>query len=137
MSGAIERTNMMYGELNIKERRVIYVHGSVDPWHALGITQTKTEYTVAIYINGIYDHYVYKKRSGFLWTLYKIKRLWMWGGSFLYCHFTGTAHCANMYPPASTDPPQLQKARMTIRAFLFEWLTQNDYIVSDDNIQFF
>lgn len=59
------------------------------------------------------------------------------GGSFLYCHFTGTAHCANMYPPASTDPPQLQKARMTIRAFLFEWLTQNDYIVSDDNIQFF
>jgi len=43
---------MMYGELNIKESRVIYVHGSVDPWHALGITQTKTKNNVAIYIEG-------------------------------------------------------------------------------------
>lgn len=49
---AVKRTNMMYGELNIQESRVIYVHGSVDPWHALGITQTKLENTVAIYIKG-------------------------------------------------------------------------------------
>lgn len=45
---------MMYGELHIREDRVIYVHGSVDPWHALGITQTKTGKTVAIYIEGNY-----------------------------------------------------------------------------------
>lgn len=43
---------MMYGALDIKEYRVIYIQGSVDPWHALGITHTKTENTVAIYING-------------------------------------------------------------------------------------
>lgn len=43
---------MMYGELNIREGRVIYVHGSVDPWHALGITQTRAANTVAIYIEG-------------------------------------------------------------------------------------
>jgi len=42
----------MYGKLNIRESRVIYVHGSVDPWHALGITHTKTAHTVAIYIEG-------------------------------------------------------------------------------------
>lgn len=54
LSKAVERTNMMYGELNIREGRVIYVHGSVDPWHALGITQTRLENTVAIYINGKY-----------------------------------------------------------------------------------
>lgn len=45
----------MYGGLNIKENRVIYVHGSVDPWHALGITHTKTKNNVAIYIEG--NHY--------------------------------------------------------------------------------
>lgn len=42
----------MYGELNIKAERIIYVHGSVDPWHALGITHTRTINTVAIYIKG-------------------------------------------------------------------------------------
>lgn len=49
----------MYGELNIKENRVIYVHGSVDPWHALGITHTKTKNNVAIYIEG--NHYLLKQ----------------------------------------------------------------------------
>jgi hypothetical protein len=43
---------MMYGELNIREGRVIYVHGSVDPWHALGITHTKVKDNVAIFIQG-------------------------------------------------------------------------------------
>ncbi|XP_050530554.1 putative serine protease K12H4.7 [Daktulosphaira vitifoliae] len=102
LSKGIKRTNMMYGELNIKENRVIYVHGSVDPWHALGITETKIPNTAAIYING-------------------------------------TAHCANMYPPASTDLPQLTKARITIRAFLNEWLTTSDSleIYESDNIHFY
>lgn len=48
----------MYGELNIKEGRVIYVHGSVDPWHALGITHTKVKDNVAIYIQGKVIYYV-------------------------------------------------------------------------------
>ncbi|XP_025423599.1 putative serine protease K12H4.7 [Sipha flava] len=95
LSNAVNRTNMMYGELNIREGRVIYVHGSVDPWHALGITHTKVKDNVAIFIQG-------------------------------------TAHCANMYPPASTDLPQLKKARTLIRAFLNEWLIEND---NDDSSQ--
>jgi len=50
--------------------------------------------------------------------------------------FIGTAHCANMYPPAFTDLPQLKKARTTIRAFLSQWLSEDDFIDSDqvDNI---
>lgn len=35
---AAEWTNTMYGALNISASRIVYVHGSVDPWHALGIT---------------------------------------------------------------------------------------------------
>ncbi|XP_060847283.1 putative serine protease K12H4.7 [Rhopalosiphum padi] len=100
LSNGIKRSNIMYGELNIKENRVIYVHGSVDPWHALGITQTKSKNNVAIYIEG-------------------------------------TAHCANMYPPSPTDLPQLKHAREMIRAFLNEWLTENDNDSSEvDNIEF-
>lgn len=37
-----------------------------------------------------------------------------------------------MYPPASTDLPQLKKARTLIRAFLNEWLLEND---NDDSSQ--
>jgi len=52
--------------------------------------------------------------------------------------YIGTAHCANMYPPSPTDLPQLKNARETIRAFLSEWLTENDVDNSSegDNIQF-
>lgn len=43
---------MFYGGLDIREDRVIFVHGSVDPWHALGITHARTKNNVAIFING-------------------------------------------------------------------------------------
>ncbi|VVC45708.1 Alpha/Beta hydrolase fold,Peptidase S28 [Cinara cedri] len=100
LSRGVLRTNIMYGELKIKESRVIYVQGSIDPWHVLGITKTNVTNTVAIYING-------------------------------------TAHCANMYPSNSSDLPQLKRARMAIRAFINEWLLENDTdgLVQGDNIQ--
>lgn len=52
-------------------------------------------------------------------------------------NFLGTAHCANMYPSAATDLPQLKKARTLIKAYLSEWLTMNDFLDSEqtDNIQ--
>ncbi|KAL5238760.1 hypothetical protein ACI65C_006170 [Semiaphis heraclei] len=93
LSAAVDRTNTMFGELNIRDSRVIFVHGSVDPWHALGITQARTKNNVAIFING-------------------------------------TAHCANMYPPASSDLPELTQARTTIRSYLKEWLAENDFVDS-------
>lgn len=54
LSKGVLRTNIMYGELKIKESRVVYVQGSIDPWHVLGITKTNIANTVAIYINGRY-----------------------------------------------------------------------------------
>uniref|UniRef100_A0A2S2NHX9 Putative serine protease K12H4.7 n=2 Tax=Aphidini TaxID=33387 RepID=A0A2S2NHX9_SCHGA len=93
LSDAVGRTNTMFGDLNIIESRVLFIHGSVDPWHALGITHARTKNNVAIFING-------------------------------------TAHCANMYPPASSDLPELTQARTTIRAYLKEWLAENDFVES-------
>lgn len=52
LNSAAKRSNIMYGDLNIDVSRVVFVHGSIDPWHALGILQSKSSFTPAIYIKG-------------------------------------------------------------------------------------
>lgn len=49
---AVDWTNDKYGALDIAVSRVVFVHGSVDPWHVLGITTTKDNDAPAIYIHG-------------------------------------------------------------------------------------
>ncbi|KAK0076431.1 hypothetical protein PV326_010783 [Microctonus aethiopoides] len=48
----VERTNILYGGLHLSTTNVVYVHGSIDPWHALGITNSSNIQTPSIYING-------------------------------------------------------------------------------------
>lgn len=50
---SVRRTNTLYGALNIDVTNVVFVHGSIDPWHALGITQTQRQGAPAIYIKGM------------------------------------------------------------------------------------
>ncbi|XP_065349861.1 putative serine protease K12H4.7 [Cloeon dipterum] len=52
LSNGILRTNVMYGALQLEVSRVVFVHGSIDPWHALGITKSDNNEAPAIYING-------------------------------------------------------------------------------------
>ncbi|KAG5887034.1 hypothetical protein JTB14_029993 [Gonioctena quinquepunctata] len=52
LQDAVERTNILYGALDIEVSNVVFVHGSVDPWHALGITKTMENRAPAIYIQG-------------------------------------------------------------------------------------
>lgn len=52
LKSAVERTNILYGALNLKVTNVVFVHGSVDPWHILGITKSPNIQTPVIYING-------------------------------------------------------------------------------------
>lgn len=134
MSDAAERTNTMFGDLNIRESRVLFVHGSVDPWHALGITHTTTKNNVVIFINGkitlislLIILLIITCRQN-----YNLNYLVMPTTNFDLRAFisTGTAHCANMYPAASTDLPELTQARTTIRAYLKEWLAESDYVDS-------
>ncbi|XP_060534670.1 putative serine protease F56F10.1 [Cylas formicarius] len=47
-----KRTNTIYGALDIEVSNVVFVHGSVDPWHALGITKSYNENAPAIFIKG-------------------------------------------------------------------------------------
>lgn len=48
----IERTNIIYGGMDNHADNVVYVHGSVDPWHVLGITSTLRKGAPAIFIKG-------------------------------------------------------------------------------------
>lgn len=78
-------TNNAYGGLKIPTNRVVYVHGSIDPWHALGMINTEELDSPAIFIKG-------------------------------------TAHCANMYPAADSDNPNLVAARLDIKQYLDAWI---------------
>nr|XP_013189334.1 unnamed protein product [Amyelois transitella] len=52
VNSAAKATNIYYGGLDISVSRVVFVHGSVDPWHALGVTSTEDNDTPAIFIQG-------------------------------------------------------------------------------------
>jgi len=48
----IEDTNTYYGGTDIQVTNTVFVHGSVDPWHAMGITSTSKSGMEAIFIEG-------------------------------------------------------------------------------------
>lgn len=52
LSNSISNTNKYYGALNPKTTNVLYVHGSIDPWHALGIVESNDPRVPTIYIEG-------------------------------------------------------------------------------------
>ncbi len=57
---AVNRTNILYGALDINVGNIIYVHGSVDPWHALGIYQAARKPYDAILVKGIHFQNILK-----------------------------------------------------------------------------
>lgn len=52
LRSAINSTNIEYGALHPNTTNVLYVHGSIDPWHALGLVKTKSPALPTIYIEG-------------------------------------------------------------------------------------
>ncbi|XP_071085611.1 putative serine protease K12H4.7 [Haliotis cracherodii] len=48
----INRTNTNYGAYGIKITKVVFPNGSIDPWHALGITEDLGPDATAVFING-------------------------------------------------------------------------------------
>ena len=58
LESGIQQTLQEYGGLDISVSNVVFVHGSLDPWHALGILEDKSPSSPAIVING-YQYYYY------------------------------------------------------------------------------
>jgi hypothetical protein len=81
--------NDNYGNLNIAGTNIVFPSGTIDPWHALAVSnQTKplsqaTETKVFI---------------------------------------EGTAHCNDLYAPASSDPASLVYAREVVTDHVNTWL---------------
>ena len=48
----VEETNAMYGGKNIDVDNVVFIHGSIDPWHAMGRLTDVNENSPAFVING-------------------------------------------------------------------------------------
>ena len=48
----IKETNSEYGGVDMKVTNVVFVHGSIDPWHAMGITQDAPAKSSTIFIEG-------------------------------------------------------------------------------------
>lgn len=51
LESSVDRTNFIYGGLNLKLKRTVFPNGSIDPWSALGITSNTTG-NAAIFIQG-------------------------------------------------------------------------------------
>ncbi len=49
---AVALTNEYYGGYDIRSSRIVLPNGSIDPWHALGITKDITSDLPAIFIKG-------------------------------------------------------------------------------------
>ncbi|XP_052862481.1 putative serine protease F56F10.1 [Anopheles cruzii] len=52
LARGIYRTNNNYGALNPGATNVLYVHGSIDPWHRLGLIESNDVFTPVIFIDG-------------------------------------------------------------------------------------
>ena len=48
----LQGTNAEYGGTEVEVTNVVFVHGSIDPWHAMGIISSSSESAPAIYIEG-------------------------------------------------------------------------------------
>ena len=49
---SVAQTNIMYGAQNPSTTNVLYVHGTLDPWHVLGLYQSNNPNTPTILIEG-------------------------------------------------------------------------------------
>ncbi|XP_063763550.1 thymus-specific serine protease [Eleginops maclovinus] len=52
LAEAVAQTNEYYGGYDIRSSRIVLPNGSIDPWHALGITQDITPDLPAVFIKG-------------------------------------------------------------------------------------
>ena len=49
----VQETNDYYGSIDLDVQNVVFVHGSIDPWHAMGRLTDLNEDSPAIMITGI------------------------------------------------------------------------------------
>lgn len=48
----VQQTNEEYGGYDIRTTRIVFPNGSIDPWHALGVTKDITDDLPSVFIKG-------------------------------------------------------------------------------------
>lgn len=86
----VEWINQYYGDTRIAGTSILFPSGTIDPWHALGVTN-------------------YTKDA-------------LPQSSEVPVYIEGTAHCNDLYAPASSDPDSLTFARQVIADQISAWL---------------
>ncbi|XP_034404108.1 thymus-specific serine protease isoform X2 [Cyclopterus lumpus] len=59
LAAAVAQTNEFYGGYDIRSSRIVLPNGSIDPWHALGVTRDITPDLPAVFIKGKMHHRFY------------------------------------------------------------------------------
>ena len=54
LNSVIDNSNRMFGTRDIQATRVVYVHGSIDPWHILGLYNSTSTDSPSIFIKGTF-----------------------------------------------------------------------------------
>jgi hypothetical protein len=85
----VDWINQEYGNVHIAGTNIAFPSGTIDPWHALGVTNYTAPLPQAT------EQSVY---------------------------IEGTAHCADLYAPANSDPATLTYAREVIAGLVNKWL---------------
>lgn len=52
LDGAVERTNIVFGDRNPDATNVLFINGNIDPWHTLGILHNVTSRAPAFVVDG-------------------------------------------------------------------------------------
>lgn len=65
---AVSQTNEFYGGFSLVSSRIVLPNGSVDPWHALGVTWDLTPELPAVFIKGGWSFYFYLYICSFFYS---------------------------------------------------------------------
>jgi hypothetical protein len=87
----VDWINTAFGGLSIAGSEILFPSGTIDPWHALGVTNYTQQLLPSASEQALY--------------------------------IEGTAHCNDLYAPASSDPASLTNARSVVAEKVAEWLT--------------
>ncbi len=108
--------NTVYGSTGIDGTDIIFPAGTIDPWHALGEFDEKDFFCMNYYCS-MYGVLI-------IWICYvgvtNTTVLPQQTEHPLY--ILGTAHCADLYAPANSDPQSLVDARKVIASQVADWI---------------
>lgn len=107
IAAKVKHTNILYGGFKPDVTNVYFTHGSIDPWHHMGILQDLNFYSSATVISGLNSKYINFYSNRIIETVF----------------FSGISHCRDLGSISyEKDPKPLINSKVTIRNLVKKWL---------------